>query len=168
MISKKFEIRGWRPRIWNFSRSLEQFFLTVGQNNFGNKIPIFFLFSGRKPRKPRLGSPHPNSLNNSANNRRLHSANRRRSSPNISNQSFSENNNNNYSNPNRKFSRATSYAESFQGSIHHTVSPILFINFFNNFSKFEHLKKKRNFLLVQNSLFFLSLPFRKEFITNAY
>ena len=25
----------------NFSRSLEQFFLTVGQNNFGNKIPIF-------------------------------------------------------------------------------------------------------------------------------
>ena len=24
----------------NFSRSLEQFFLTVGQNNFGNKIPI--------------------------------------------------------------------------------------------------------------------------------
>ena len=26
-----------------FSRSLEQFFLTVGQNNFGNKIP-FTLF----------------------------------------------------------------------------------------------------------------------------
>ena len=25
----------------SFSRSLEQFFLTVGQNNFGNKIPIF-------------------------------------------------------------------------------------------------------------------------------
>ena len=24
----------------SFSRSLEQFFLTVGQNNFGNKIPI--------------------------------------------------------------------------------------------------------------------------------
>ena len=24
----------------NFSRSLEQFFLTVGQNNFGNKIPF--------------------------------------------------------------------------------------------------------------------------------
>ena len=24
-----------------FSRSLEQFFLTVGQNNFGNKIPFF-------------------------------------------------------------------------------------------------------------------------------
>ena len=28
----------------SFSRSLEQFFLTVGQNNFGNKIPIFFQF----------------------------------------------------------------------------------------------------------------------------
>ena len=26
----------------NFSRSLEQFFLTVGQNNFGNKIPLPF------------------------------------------------------------------------------------------------------------------------------
>ena len=25
-----------------FSQSLEQFFLTVGQNNFGNKIPFFF------------------------------------------------------------------------------------------------------------------------------
>jgi hypothetical protein len=25
----------------SFSRSLEQFFLTVGQNNFGNKIPRF-------------------------------------------------------------------------------------------------------------------------------
>ena len=27
----------------SFSRSLEQFFLTVGQNNFGNKIPLFML-----------------------------------------------------------------------------------------------------------------------------
>ena len=27
-------------------RSLEHFFLTVGQNNFGNKIPLFILFSG--------------------------------------------------------------------------------------------------------------------------
>ena len=26
----------------SFSWSLEQFFLTVGQNNFGNKIPLFF------------------------------------------------------------------------------------------------------------------------------
>ena len=25
----------------SFSRSLEYFFLTVGQNNFGNKIPLF-------------------------------------------------------------------------------------------------------------------------------
>ena len=30
----------------SFSRSLEQFFLTVGQNNFGNKIP-FLTFSWR-------------------------------------------------------------------------------------------------------------------------
>ena len=27
----------------SFSQSLEQFFLTVGQNNFGNKIPYFFM-----------------------------------------------------------------------------------------------------------------------------
>ena len=26
-------------------RSLEQFFLTVGQNNFGNKIPFFLKFA---------------------------------------------------------------------------------------------------------------------------
>ena len=26
----------------SFSRSLEQLFLTVGQNNFGNKIPVMF------------------------------------------------------------------------------------------------------------------------------
>ena len=35
----------------NFSRSLEQFFLTEGQNNFGNKIPCFklaILFSTSK------------------------------------------------------------------------------------------------------------------------
>ena len=28
----------------SFSRSLEQFFLTVAQNNFGNKIQFFFGF----------------------------------------------------------------------------------------------------------------------------
>ena len=28
----------------SFSRSLEQFFLTVGQNNFGNKIPFLLIF----------------------------------------------------------------------------------------------------------------------------
>ena len=28
----------------SFSRSLEQFFLTVGQNNFGNKIPYVHMF----------------------------------------------------------------------------------------------------------------------------
>ena len=31
-----------RPSASSFSRSLEQFFLTVGQNNFGNKIPLSF------------------------------------------------------------------------------------------------------------------------------
>ena len=36
MISKILQI------FKSFSRSLEQFFLTVGQNNFGNKIPIFY------------------------------------------------------------------------------------------------------------------------------
>ena len=30
----------------SFSRSLEQFFLTVGQNNFGNKIPLIVIFLG--------------------------------------------------------------------------------------------------------------------------
>ena len=29
----------------SFSRSLEQFFLTVGQNNFGNKIPFLTFFA---------------------------------------------------------------------------------------------------------------------------
>ena len=33
-----------------FSLSLEQFFLTVGQNNFGNKIPLIF-FSQQNMRK---------------------------------------------------------------------------------------------------------------------
>ena len=42
MISKYLKILGLQPRISKvFSRSLEQFFLTVGQNNFGNKIPVF-------------------------------------------------------------------------------------------------------------------------------
>ena len=31
------------PKFKSFSRSLEQFFLTVGQNNFGNKIPFLRL-----------------------------------------------------------------------------------------------------------------------------
>ena len=42
MISRFFE--NSRPSASNFksfSRSLDQFFLTVGQNNFGNKIPMF-------------------------------------------------------------------------------------------------------------------------------
>ena len=116
-------------------------------------IHIFYLFPGRK-RKPRLGSPHPNSLNNSANNRRLHSANRRRSSPNISNQSFSENNNNNYSNPNRKFSRATSYAESFQGIIHHIVSPNWFTNFQHKFFQVRAVEKEKKFLISTKQFVF--------------
>ena len=40
MISKLLQILTLPPRISNFSLSLEQFFLTVGQNNFGNKIPF--------------------------------------------------------------------------------------------------------------------------------
>ena len=42
VISKFLQIRGIQPRISkNFLHHyLEQFFLTVGQNNFGNKIPI--------------------------------------------------------------------------------------------------------------------------------
>ena len=40
MISKMLQILGLQPRISKVSRSLEQFFLTVGQNNFGNKIPF--------------------------------------------------------------------------------------------------------------------------------
>ena len=31
----------------SFSRSLEQFFLTVGQNNVSNKIPILMFFMNR-------------------------------------------------------------------------------------------------------------------------
>ena len=42
MISKILQILGLQPRISKvFSQSLEQFFLTVGQNNFGNKLPFF-------------------------------------------------------------------------------------------------------------------------------
>ena len=35
MIAKFLQILGLQPRI-----SLERFFITVGQNNFGNKIPF--------------------------------------------------------------------------------------------------------------------------------
>ena len=41
MISKNLQILGLLPQTSKvFPRSLEQFFLTVGQNNFGNKIPF--------------------------------------------------------------------------------------------------------------------------------
>ena len=39
MISKFLQILGLQPRI-SFSQTLEQFFLTVCQNNFNNKIPL--------------------------------------------------------------------------------------------------------------------------------
>ena len=39
MISKIWQILGLQP-FKSFSRSLEKFFLTVSQNNFGNKIPL--------------------------------------------------------------------------------------------------------------------------------
>ena len=42
MTSKTFEnSRSSASNFKSFSRSLEHFFLTVGQNNFGNKIPFF-------------------------------------------------------------------------------------------------------------------------------
>ena len=45
MIPKNLKILGLHPRISNFfSQSLEQFFLRVGQNNFGNKIPFLFWY----------------------------------------------------------------------------------------------------------------------------
>ena len=45
MISNILQILGLQPRIFkSFSRSLEQFFLTLGQNNFGKKIPFLFSF----------------------------------------------------------------------------------------------------------------------------
>ena len=39
------------PSAWyfkSFSRSLEQFFLTVGQNNFANKIPFLYCLDDSK------------------------------------------------------------------------------------------------------------------------
>ena len=39
----KFEAEGREFEI--FFRSLEQFFLTVGQNNFGNKIPFLLTWA---------------------------------------------------------------------------------------------------------------------------
>ena len=55
MISKNLQILGLQPRI---SRSLEQFFLTVGQNDFGNKIPLhsptFAMHNRKNTGKPDL------------------------------------------------------------------------------------------------------------------
>ena len=47
-ISKILQILGLQLHISKvFSRSHEQFFLTVDKNNFGKKIPIFFMFEFR-------------------------------------------------------------------------------------------------------------------------
>ena len=70
------------------------------------------------------------------------------------NQSFSENNNNNYSNPNRKFSRATSYAESFQGLIHHIVSPNWFTYFQHKFFQVRAVEKEKKFLISTKQFVF--------------
>ena len=43
MISKFCKFSAFSLEFKSFSRSLDQFFLTVGQNNFGNKIPFLFL-----------------------------------------------------------------------------------------------------------------------------
>ena len=40
VISKFLQIRGWSREFQKFFRSLEHFFLTVGQKNFGSKIPF--------------------------------------------------------------------------------------------------------------------------------
>ena len=47
MIPKFLQILGLQPRISKVSLDhyVEQFFLTVGQNNFGNKIPIIYMQS---------------------------------------------------------------------------------------------------------------------------
>ena len=51
MISNILQILGLQPRISKvFSQSLEHFFLTVVQNNFGKKIPLFIL-QNRKSNK---------------------------------------------------------------------------------------------------------------------
>ena len=39
MISKILQILSLQLKFQKFSRSIKHFFLTVGQNNFGNKIP---------------------------------------------------------------------------------------------------------------------------------
>ena len=60
----KFFANSWpsASNFKSFSQSLEQCFLTVGQNNFGNKIPIVFFYSQScinfiKLRNGKFGSP---------------------------------------------------------------------------------------------------------------
>ena len=45
MLKKHSVIKNCSTDLKRFSRSLEQFFLTVGQNNFGNKLPFLNLYS---------------------------------------------------------------------------------------------------------------------------
>ena len=50
MILKFLQILNLQPRISNvFLNHKKNFFLTVGQNNFGNKIPFLWNFSGWRP-----------------------------------------------------------------------------------------------------------------------
>ena len=50
MISKILQIFGLQPRISSvFLNHYEDLFLTVGQNNFENKIPYFWKLSGWRP-----------------------------------------------------------------------------------------------------------------------
>ena len=42
MISKFCKFSAFSLEFQKFSRTLEQLFLTIGQNNFGNKIPISY------------------------------------------------------------------------------------------------------------------------------
>ena len=44
ILKKNSNSRPSASNFKSFSRSLEQFFLTVSQNNFGNKIPFLYLF----------------------------------------------------------------------------------------------------------------------------
>ena len=51
MIAIKHDCLAFSLEFQSFSRSLEYFFLTVGQNNFGNKIPGFFTFCQKTPKE---------------------------------------------------------------------------------------------------------------------
>ena len=61
------QILGLKPRISSFSRSVKHFFLTVGQNNFGKKIPFtnfssFLSLLGKLSESDRARASSPNSV----------------------------------------------------------------------------------------------------------